>query len=383
MDSAPKTLLLFLGLLQIIQGFQTQPSFNGIKRPRSSIAMKMDEGDSFGEEANKIMESVFAEGTKLVKNAAAAAAIAPLLAAGPAFGAGAGPEVWSYRENSFLATAEMGKAWQCGRCKVGADGKTVCEGCKPPPKLCGAGADEPCGPKNWQYIFPACAGEEQSPINIVQAKPDKKLAPIQFTANKPVGSVVLQLSEHNWEVKIPDEYKPENILSFNGKKYNLLQFHFHTPAEHTIGGGYYDAEMHLVHQNPDTKEILVVGVMYEAGPYADNSVLKRFWGTEPGKQFTLEGNTVTLEGKGGFSPYQDILPADVSYFNYPGSLTTPGCDEGVTWIIMKQPVRMSDKQFKAMKNSISKTEKSQASFEGATNRPVQPVNQRVVKVYNP
>eukprot|EP00638_Chattonella_subsalsa_P021175 CAMPEP_0117879968 /NCGR_PEP_ID=MMETSP0950-20121206/15857_1 /TAXON_ID=44440 /ORGANISM="Chattonella subsalsa, Strain CCMP2191" /LENGTH=188 /DNA_ID=CAMNT_0005734759 /DNA_START=298 /DNA_END=863 /DNA_ORIENTATION=- len=135
------------------------------------------------------------------------------------------------------------------------------------------------GPENWEYIFPACAGQEQSPINIVQAQPDKKLGPITFTANKAMGSAVLQLSEHNWEVKVPDEYKPENTVTFNGKKYNLLQFHFHTPAEHAIGGGYYDAEMHLVHQNPDTKELLVVGVMYEAGPYADNTVLKRFWGT--------------------------------------------------------------------------------------------------------
>jgi len=50
-----------------------------------------------------------------------------------------------------------------------------------------------------------------------------------------MGSAVLQLSEHNWEVKVPDEYKPENTVTFNGKKYNLLQFHFHTPAEHAIG----------------------------------------------------------------------------------------------------------------------------------------------------
>jgi len=380
MDSALKLLVLFLGLVQLIQGFQTQPTSKGVRR--CSTAMKMGEGKSFGEKANKIMESVFAEGTKFAKNAAAVAAIAPLLAGGPAFGAGAGPEAWSYRENPFVAKAGMEKSWQCGSCKVGADGKTVCEGCKPPPKICGANADEPCGPENWEYIFPACAGQEQSPINIVQAQPDKKLGPITFTANKAMGSAVLQLSEHNWEVKVPDEYKPENTVTFNGKKYNLLQFHFHTPAEHAIGGGYYDAEMHLVHQNPDTKELLVVGVMYEAGPYADNTVLKRFWGTEPGKQFTLEGNTVALEGR-GVSPYQDLLPADVSYFNYPGSLTTPGCNEGVTWIVMKQPVRMSDKQFKAMKDSIAKTERSQASFEGYVNRPVQPVNQRVVKLYTP
>jgi carbonic anhydrase len=31
--------------------------------------------------------------------------------------------------------------------------------------------------------------------------------------------------------------------------YEILQFHFHSPAEHTIDGKLYDAELHIVHSN--------------------------------------------------------------------------------------------------------------------------------------
>jgi len=30
--------------------------------------------------------------------------------------------------------------------------------------------------------------------------------------------------------------------------YKLLQFHFHTPSEHSVDGFLYDAEIHFVHQ---------------------------------------------------------------------------------------------------------------------------------------
>lgn len=34
----------------------------------------------------------------------------------------------------------------------------------------------------------------------------------------------------------------------DGKVFELKQFHFHTPSEHTIDGEYFPLEMHLVHE---------------------------------------------------------------------------------------------------------------------------------------
>ncbi|CAA9995853.1 unnamed protein product, partial [Nesidiocoris tenuis] len=47
---------------------------------------------------------------------------------------------------------------------------------------------------------------------------------------------------------------------------------------------------------------------------------------------------------GGFT-LQDYLPRDMdTYFNYRGSLTTPPCSEGVTWVWFTDNRQVSDRQ---------------------------------------
>ena len=52
---------------------------------------------------------------------------------------------------------------------------------------------------------------------------------------------------------------------------------------------------------------------------------------------------------------------------YSGSLTTPPCTEGVTWLLMATPVELSTEQIASLEQV----------FEG-DNRPVQLLNNRVV-----
>jgi Carbonic anhydrase len=58
--------------------------------------------------------------------------------------------------------------------------------------------------------------------------------------------------------------KEDNTLNYLGEKYQLKQFHFHTPSEHTIEKKSYPLEIHFVHKTEDGK-ILVVGVMAKLG----------------------------------------------------------------------------------------------------------------------
>lgn len=43
------------------------------------------------------------------------------------------------------------------------------------------------------------------------------------------------------------------------------------------------------------------------------------------------------------------LPADRTYFNYTGSLTTPPCIENVQWFIFREPITVSLEQVEILK----------------------------------
>lgn len=71
-------------------------------------------------------------------------------------------------------------------------------------------------------------------------------------------------------------------------RFDAIEFHFHSPSEHTLNGKYYDLEMHLVHKrkNADPKnniQYAVVGMFFSVEEYDrsitqnDNQTLKNFF----------------------------------------------------------------------------------------------------------
>ncbi|MBK6427845.1 MAG: carbonic anhydrase family protein [Blastocatellia bacterium] len=66
-----------------------------------------------------------------------------------------------------------------------------------------------------------------------------------------------------------------------------------------------------------------------------------------------------------------LMPRNRSAYRYEGSLTTPPCSEGVKWIVLKEPVQMSEAQIKGFRSILWKN-----------NRPVQPLNGRRLIVEN-
>jgi carbonic anhydrase len=65
---------------------------------------------------------------------------------------------------------------------------------------------------------------------------------------------------------------------------------------------------------------------------------------------------------------EQLLPAKRDYYRFSGSLTTPPCSEGVRWLVMKEPVQVSQAQIDAFK----------AVMHHPNNRPVQALNGRLV-----
>lgn len=66
-----------------------------------------------------------------------------------------------------------------------------------------------------------------------------------------------------------------------------------------------------------------------------------------GRSMLIPGSPTLAQGtKAQFSCFNPkcLLPASRHYWTYPGSLTTPPLSESVTWIVLREPIRISERQ---------------------------------------
>ncbi|MBK1689618.1 carbonate dehydratase [Rubrivivax gelatinosus] len=187
------------------------------------------------------------------------------------------------------------------------------------------------GPARWGAIRPEfglCArGQRQSPIDI-RGGIAVDLEPVEFDY-RPVGFAVLD-NGHTVQVNVG----PGNVIAVGGRRYELVQFHFHRPSEERIDGRQTDMVAHLVHKDPEGR-LAVVAVLLQRG--AEQPVIQSVWNNLP-----LEKNDEARAS--GAIDLAQLLPTERGYYTYMGSLTTPPCTEGVLWIVMRQPVAVSQEQ---------------------------------------
>lgn len=211
------------------------------------------------------------------------------------------------------------------------------------------------GPAHWGDLKPeyqACkAGSMQSPVDF-QDSLEAGLPDIQFSYG--IAPLTILNNGHTVQVNLPQG----NTITVGGSKYELLQFHFHTPSEHTITGRRYPLEMHLVHKDKDGK-LAVVAVFMEPGEH--NFAVAEIWGHLPKTSSTAHTvDSVAINPR-------DLLPRDRRYYRYMGSLTTPPCSEGVNWHVMSGTVQISQSQIKSI-----------STIMGDNARPPQPFHNRLV-----
>ena len=214
------------------------------------------------------------------------------------------------------------------------------------------------GPQAWGQLKPEfnlCAiGKRQSPINIEEGNTLAGPAePIQFSYNPSNGMVVN--NGHTIQVDV----QGENSITVRGTNYRLTQFHFHTPSEEQINGKRFSMVAHLVHKS-DAGQLAVVAVLMEVA--GTNPLIDKVWTYMP----LDTGDRVAMPRE--LLDMNELLPADQRYYQFMGSLTTPPCSEGVLWMVLKQPMKISKVQYKLF---------SQLYPNNA--RPVQPVNGRPVR----
>jgi carbonic anhydrase len=137
------------------------------------------------------------------------------------------------------------------------------------------------------------------------------------------------------------------ITTTNNQTYQLVQYHIHSPSEHTVEGKRYPLEIHLVHKDAAGK-LAVVGVLVEEGdePPREAETVAEIWHHLPAAAGAHEETPAQVDPR-------TLLPRDHTHFFYTGSLTTPPCTEHVRWHVMTTPIPLSADHIAAFRELYS------------------------------
>jgi carbonic anhydrase len=150
-----------------------------------------------------------------------------------------------------------------------------------------------------------------------------------------------------------------------------LQFHFHSPSEHTINGKNMDLELHIVHLTEDGGLGAVLGIMFDIEEGGDGENLFVNYMSGLSSEETITGS-LPLKG------WLQSLNTD-DFWSYDGSLTTPPCIEGVAWTVLETVQPISASQLKMFRDVWGdNTAWSAANGDIGNNRVTQPLNGRDV-----
>lgn len=206
------------------------------------------------------------------------------------------------------------------------------------------------GPEFWGERYAMCGrGRNQSPINI--AGPVLRVK-YELIHDYRAGPLAVLNDGRTLHVNVA----PGSRMRIDSLPYELLSLTFQRPAGEQIDGRTFPMGIHFLHRDLNGKLVTVVVLMREGN---ENPGIKQIWSNAP----KSEGPEVKPEGQ-RFDP-ANLLPRDMKFFLYDGSLTTPPCTENMRYYILREPINISRDQILQFPFKIS-------------SRPVQPQNGRPI-----
>lgn len=266
---------------------------------------------------------------------------------------------------------------------------------------------------DWECI---CAeGITQSPINL--PRPNRRM----ITKMKPLFlyDVIQPISKDNSIDGVMRENEPIKIFNRDGQLkimhsnlgkivqpdgsvYHGEEIIFHTPAEHTINGKKFDMEIQVVHYGVSKGDIakqVTVSFLFYVKPGVFNEFLDKIDvynlpnEIDQFKDLTAALNVPTIfysnAHQDSFFENEQIPMKDFSFYQYPGSLTSPPCTERTTVIVAAEPLPISNTFVELFREALRKPEYfgidgklyNAEDAPKLNNRNVQPLNGRKIEYY--
>ena len=210
------------------------------------------------------------------------------------------------------------------------------------------------GPSLWGEIssdYTVCtSGQRQSPISIEQSF-----------------DTVLDAPKFDWRSAGWEVVNTGNLIALraqdggttmlDGVGYRLREISLHRPSEHALGGKHFDMEMQFMHE---TREGQMLGISVFLSNGGTNAVFEQIIGNAPP---SVEDDPIAIDELD-----LTALVTDASdQYRYMGSLTYPPCREGVTWVVLQDPLAVSNAAMLAF-----------ALLYDGNARPLQALNDRFV-----
>ncbi|GJP32473.1 hypothetical protein CLOM_g3290 [Closterium sp. NIES-68] len=216
------------------------------------------------------------------------------------------------------------------------------------------------------------SGEKQSPINIVMDEAVEVSEPEKFVLDYDTSATTAFVVNKGSTVQVVPHPEKTYKLHINSGVYNLLQMHVHSFSEHAINGLFAAMEAHFVHvHESDPNQLAVVGAMIRLQRHDEQSAWIDTWLPKTPSEV---GANSTIDIPDNF--WTEMLDTSMGFWRYPGSLTTPDCNEIVEWHVLRKAKFLSVGQTITFMNMIAKY-----NVERTDNRLPEPVNGRTVTYY--
>ena len=196
----------------------------------------------------------------------------------------------------------------------------------------------------------ACtSGQKQSPINVITSdvKCNTSLTALQLS-NEYFQPISGTLENNGHSVEFTPHSSVNAVMTTPVGQYKLSSFHMHwgpyakshNGSEHLVDNKASELEVHFVHMKQHTEDKTAsdyYAVLSVRGSRQDK--LRKLMGIFAqlhSAQIRKYRSMVSVSG----IHLSSLLPSNLDYYYYQGSLTTPTCDQTVQWFLLKNTIRV-------------------------------------------